>query len=98
MYRQKARRVIKALALACWLLMAVLLTADCLAEPMETRIVAAHGGLNVRREPTTQSQRVYTLDETDVVVILEWHDGWALVGNNTPPYLPIGWANGDYLR
>ena len=98
MTERKARLVIKVTALACWILMLVLVAIDSHAEPMETRIVAAHGGLNVRREPTTQSQRVYTLEETTVVVILEWQDGWARVANNTPPYLPIGLANGDYLK
>lgn len=98
MYRSKAARVFKALAVSCWILMMVLVAIEGYAEPLETRIVAAHGGLNVRREPTTQSQRIYTLEETTVVVILEWKDGWARVANNTPPYLPIGWANGDYLK
>lgn len=98
MYKRKADKVFKALACACYILWLCLVAAEGFAEPMETRIVAAHGGLNVRREPTVQSQRVYTLNETDVVVILEWQDGWAKVGNNYPPYMPIGWACGEYLR
>lgn len=96
--RAKANLVVKALAASCLALWMIISLHTAFAEPLETRIVAAHGGLNVRREPTTQSQRVYTLDETTVVVILEWQDGWARVANNTPPYLPIGWACGDYLK
>lgn len=98
MTERKAKLVIKVLALACWVLMMALVVTDGMAEPVETKIVAAHGGLNVRREPNAQSQKVYTLDETAIVVVLGWQDGWARVANNYPPYLPIGWACGDYLR
>lgn len=95
---QKRDFVIKVLAFCCFLAMLTLVVADVLAEPIQTRIVAAHGGLRVRREPSTSSQTVYVLDETTVVVVAGWRDGWALVCNNAPPYLPIGWACGDYLK
>lgn len=94
----KAQLVFKVLAASCLLMMLVLVMVDALAEPVETRTVAAHGGLNVRREPTTESRVVYVLEETTVVVILEWENGWALVASNHPPHLPIGWACGDYLK
>lgn len=98
MYKRKAELVIKVAVFSCLTMLVLLAVADALAEPIQTRIVTARGGLNVRRESTMQSQIVYTLDETDVVVVLEWHDGWARVANNTPPYTPIGWACGDYLK
>lgn len=98
MYKRKADKVFKALALACYILWLCLVAVEGFAEPMETRFVAARGGLNVRREPNTSSQKVYTLDETTVVVVLEWKDGWARVANNFPPYYEIGWACGDYLK
>lgn len=95
----KAHLVIKVLAASCLLLMLVLVMCEALAEqPVETRTVSAHGGLNVRREPTTESRVVYVLEETTVVVILEWENGWALVASNHPPHLPIGWACGEYLK
>lgn len=96
--RQKALLLYKVLCCCILVLWMILSLHTAFAAPMQTRCVTAHGGLNVRREPTVQSQLVYTLDETEVVVVKEWKDGWALVCNNYPPYLPIGWACGDYLR
>lgn len=94
----KAHLLIKVLAFGFFTMLFILIVVDAFAVSMETKIVSAHGGLNVRREPNAQSQRVYVLDETDIVVVLEWHDGWARVANNYPPFLPIGWACGDYLK
>ena len=96
--KQKAIFLYKVLCvsiLAPWM---VLSLHTAFGEPLQTRCVAAHGWLNVRREPNIHSQKVYTLDETDIVIILEWQDGWAHVANNYPPFLPIGWACGDYLK
>lgn len=98
MYKRKADLVIKAAVFSCLTMLVLFAVVDALAEPIQTRMVTARGGLNVRREPTTQSQIVYTLDETDIVVVSEWRDGWALVCNNNPPYMPIGWACGDWLK
>ena len=98
MVKKKASFLYKALACSILALWMIISLHTAFAEPLQTRCVAANGGLNVRREPTVQSRIVYTLDETDVVVVSEWKDGWALVCNNYPPYLPIGWACGDYLR
>lgn len=95
---KKAHLLLKVLAVSCLAMLLVLFVMDAFAEPVETKIVTAHGGLNVRREPSVYSQKMYTLDETDIVVVLEWRDGWAYVANNHPPYLPIGWACGDYLK
>lgn len=95
MYKCKARLVFRATALCCLALLMALVVVDALGE---TAIVTARGGLNVRREPNIHSQKVYTLEETDIVIILEWQDGWAHVANNYPPFLPIGWACGDYLK
>lgn len=95
---KKAHLLMKVLVFSCFTMLLILIAVDAFAVSMETKIVSAHGGLNVRREPNAQSQRVYVLDETEIVVILEWRDGWARVANNYPPYLPIGWACGDYLK
>lgn len=95
MTESKAKQVFKATAFCCLTLLLALVVVDALGE---TAIVTARGGLNVRREPNIHSQKVYTLEETDIVIILEWQDGWAHVANNYPPFLPIGWACGDYLR
>ncbi len=95
MYERKAHLVFKATAFCCLTLLLTLVVVDALGE---TAIVTARGGLNVRREPNVHSQKVYTLEETDIVIILEWQDGWAHVANNYPPFLPIGWACGDYLK
>lgn len=68
------------------------------AEWFESRQVTAHGGLNVRAEPCIESEAVYLLEETEVVVVHEWRHGWALVGKNIGDHRPIGWACGDYLK
>lgn len=95
---RKTRLIIKVLTLFCWILLLVLVAVDSYAEPIETRIVTARGGLNVRREPSTNSPVIYMLEETTLVTISDWQDGWALVANNYPPFLPIGWACGDWLK
>lgn len=46
------RMRMKALAVSCLLLVLAMESAP--AEPLETRIVTARGGLNVRQEPTVQ--------------------------------------------
>lgn len=94
----KALLVYKVLLVAVMILLGVLFAIDADAEPARFMTVTARGGLYVRRGPSTEAQAVYMLDETDIVAILDWQDGWALVGDNYPPFNPIGWACGDYLR
>lgn len=96
--KRKAARVCKVLACAVCALWLCLMAVECMAEPIETRIVTARGGLNVRREPNTNSPVIYMLEETTLVTISDWQDGWALVGYNSPPFMPIGWACGDWLK
>lgn len=95
----KAFLLWKILATAC--LIALLLCAihDALADEMLTlATVQARGGLNVRREPTTESPAVYLLEDCTTVVVLENQNGWSLVGYNSPPHAKLGWVRADYLK
>lgn len=62
------------------------------------KIVVASGGLNVRSEPCISGLHRYTLENRQVVAVLEEQDGWALVALNNSPDIPVGWACMDYLK
>lgn len=98
MYKRKADLVFKVLTVACLVAMMVLIIADALAEPVSFKIVQARGGLNVREYPRPDARAVYLLDDTEVVAVLGWLDGWAEVAKNRAPFIPLGWVCGDYLK
>ena len=75
------------------------LAADsCAAEWVGTAIVQASGGLNVRQSPSIDAKPTYLLDNAEVVLVMEWQNGWALVAKNTGSHTVLGWACGDYLK
>ena len=74
------------------------LAADSYAAEWQTAQVQASGGLNVRQHPSIDAKATYLLDDTEVVLIMDWHNGWALVAKNTGSHTVLGWACGDYLK
>jgi len=75
------------------------LAADSYAmEWIGTAQVQASGGLNVRQYPSIDAKAVYLLDDTEVVLIMDWHNGWALVAKNKGAHTVLGCACGDYLK
>lgn len=98
MYKRKADLVFKVLTFACLTTMLVLIIADTLAEPLSFKIVQARGGLNVREYPRIDARAVYLLEDTEIVAVLCWLDGWAEVAKNRAPFIPLGWVCGDYLK
>lgn len=74
------------------------MAADSYAEPITVMIVQASGGLNVREEPSVDSQSTYLLEDTETVIVRGWHDGWALVAKNNGAHTVLGWVCGDYLK
>ena len=98
----KKDKLLKALVLIA----ALILTAGIISLASEAkareirlvRIVQARGGLRVRREPTTDAPAVYLLEDCTTVVVLDRHDGWSLVGYNSPPHSALGWVCADYLK
>lgn len=68
------------------------------AEPITVMSVQARGGLNVRKEPKLDSPAVYLLEDTETVIALGWHEGWALVAKNNGAHNPLGWVCGKYLK
>lgn len=65
---------------------------------INTKIVQARGGLNVREYPSADAKFRYLLEDCEVVIILKEVDGWALVAKNNSVSVPIGWASTDYLK
>jgi len=68
------------------------------AEPFTVMSVQASGGLNVRKEPNIDSTAIYLLENTETVIVLGWHDGWALVAKNNGSHNTLGWVCGKYLK
>ena len=91
-------------AIMLLLAIALIISAACLqsdaqaAEFPPLKSVQAHGGLNVRENPSAEAKATYLLEDTETVFALEWHDGWALVAKNISPDMVLGWACGDYLK
>lgn len=55
--------------------------------------VFAYGGLRVRKGPSTEYVLAGSLDDGEVVEVLEWKDGWAYIEK------PVqGWCSGEYLH
>jgi len=69
-------------------------------DPTETTVEAeelywvfAYGGLWVRSGPSTEYALVGSLEDGDVIEVLEWKDGWAYLKE------PVkGWCSGDYIH
>lgn len=98
MRQDKALLTFKLAAVLCILALVACLATEAVAAAYNTRMVTAHGGLNVRREPRLDSPVVYLLSETEVVIVLAFRNGWALVSKNSSPGTPIGWSCADYLK
>lgn len=65
--------------------------------PVETQgesyWVFAYGGLRVRTGPSVSNEMVGSLEDGEVVEVLQWKDGWAYIEK------PVkGWCSGDYLN
>lgn len=55
--------------------------------------VFAYGGLRVRKGPSTEYVLAGSLDDGEVVEVLEWKDGWAYIE------APVqGWCSGEFLH
>lgn len=63
------------------------------AEQKQLYWVFAHGGLWVRSGPDTEHTLVGSLEDGDVVEVLQWKNGWAYIEE------PVkGWCSGDYIH
>lgn len=62
-------------------------------EPKQLYWVFAYGGLWVRSGPSTENALVGSLEDGDVIEVLQWKEGWAYIE------APVkGWCSGDYLH